>query len=131
MYPSRFVIRMQIRVVGRHQIDSYHPDTAAFAKTVAVPKSLRWGSVLEFNSIRDHRDSGCFLSSFYCIETMDEKQPNFNGSFPLETAVRSQFVLGRCLKAAVIITGKTDPNQRHYKQTSTSGPVMAVTHPRP
>jgi hypothetical protein len=40
---SKFVVRMQIRVPGGHQIDSYHPDSVACAKVVAVLKSLRRG----------------------------------------------------------------------------------------
>ena len=42
---SKFVMRMQIRVADRDQIDSYRPDSLAVAcaKVVAVPKSLRWG----------------------------------------------------------------------------------------
>jgi hypothetical protein len=80
---STFVMRMQIRIAGRRQIDSYHPDSVAQAKDARGPKVISMvAPFYNLVAIGIIVTPVLLLSSFYCIETTDERRPDLDASLP-------------------------------------------------
>jgi hypothetical protein len=109
-------MRMQIRVAGRRQIDSYHPDSVAQSKDARGPKVI--SMVAPFHNliaIGNHRDSGSPFVLFLLYRDNERKATGFKRkSSPLETAVLGRRRFPVKLQS-LSIAGKTGPNQRHYK----------------